>query len=176
MNHGYGDAKGFSADLPEQILKRSPKKRPLSINTDENSAHLQAKKLKGADMNGSSTTPKQSTPLKRSPKREHVVLSDFSDWDESPVKKAPLPSNNGAREAAVIAKENAELNDSFDDPITINSPVKQTASSSIVSPRKRSFALRIPGSVSVESPPTDEPSKEETPLSLLIAVLVDFHP
>ncbi|KIH58248.1 hypothetical protein ANCDUO_11548 [Ancylostoma duodenale] len=69
---------------------------------------------------------KQSTPLKRSPKLDAVQAcsSDFSDWDDSPVKKVlPVKGGNEIACSEVAEKENSEFEDSFDEPVHINSGV-----------------------------------------------------
>ncbi|XGW04625.1 hypothetical protein V3C99_015650 [Haemonchus contortus] len=106
---------------------------------------------------------KQSTPVKRPPKQDPAVaaLSDFSDWDESPIKQAPSikqvsPSNPGGKHST--GKENSEQDDSFDDPVTLNSPKKHTIeiSSGNVSPRKRSAVLRIDESEQINTSSAEE--------------------
>ncbi|PIO73283.1 DNA replication factor Dna2 [Teladorsagia circumcincta] len=99
------------------------------------------KKMKKLDMVEAVADSKQSTPLKRLPKKEvpAAVHSDFSDWDESPIKPAPAsqPKHH------VAEKENSELDDSFDDPVILNSSKNHSNPPGTISPKKRSTALHL---------------------------------
>ncbi|KAK6014985.1 DNA replication factor Dna2, partial [Ostertagia ostertagi] len=77
--------------------------------------------MKKLDVVESAADSKQSTPLKRLPKKEAAVHSDFSDWDESPIKNAPA-CPQGSLVHHVAEKENSDLNDSFDDPVILSTP------------------------------------------------------
>ncbi|VDO60511.1 unnamed protein product [Haemonchus placei] len=73
-----------------------------------------------------------------------------------PSSKAMPPSNPGEKYSA--GKENSELDDSFDDPVTLNSPKNHTIeiSSGNVSPKKRSTVLRIDEAEQVNASSAEE--------------------
>ncbi|KAL6744202.1 hypothetical protein Aduo_017162 [Ancylostoma duodenale] len=139
---------GHSATWLEFVSR----KRPLCNHSIGNGGDLTAlslvkevKKMKAEEL-----TPikKQSTPPKRSPKLDAVQAcsSDFSDWDDSPVKKVlPVKGGNEIACSEVAEKENSEFEDSFDEPVHIRSPkvLSPGRPAANLSPLKRSTALRV---------------------------------
>ncbi|RCN33597.1 DNA replication factor Dna2 [Ancylostoma caninum] len=124
------------------------KKRPLCNNSIGNGGDLTAlspvkeiKKMKAEEL-----TPikRHSTPSKRSPKLDAVQTcsSDFSDWDDSPIKQAKGGTDIACAEVA--EKENSEFEDSFDEPVHT---------------MKRSTALRVFSDVG-RSPVKNSESKD----------------
>ncbi|PIO69052.1 DNA replication factor Dna2 [Teladorsagia circumcincta] len=105
-----------------------PQKRPLFSHEKNNAKSNETEptqKMKKLDVIEATVDSKQSTPLKRLPKKETAaaVHSDFSDWDESPIKHAQASHPHDEEKHRIAEKENSELDDSFDDPVILNSGV-----------------------------------------------------
>ncbi|VDM56466.1 unnamed protein product [Angiostrongylus costaricensis] len=111
-------------------------KRPFCEQTSQNSSFSDvsrssangAKKTKSSD---GLAKKKTSTPVKRTSKVETAtgVHSDFSDWDESPIKQSSsLKCYSELQSDKAAEKENSEFEDSFDAPVILE---------------KRSAALRV---------------------------------
>ncbi|VDL83543.1 unnamed protein product [Nippostrongylus brasiliensis] len=138
MSACLGIAKGDGNCLSSQKQRTSPKKRPLTDNSaDDYTAVDDGSLSKRPKHSPNSPTVLSSSPLKRSAKKNLIKadLSDFSDWDESPVKQAALKTSTSTN-AISCDKENSanELDDSFDEPI--------------IPYEKRSAALRFSNNLS----------------------------
>ncbi|KAJ1358153.1 hypothetical protein KIN20_016477 [Parelaphostrongylus tenuis] len=135
------------ASWPHQSITM---KRPLCDQTSQNSPGSNAPKNSAKDVKRIKSSEallerKASTPMKRTPKVDATTSghSDFSDWDESPIKQmacsTELQSDKGAE------KENSEFENSFDDPVILGSTKEESmpCPSTIKSPKKRSAAIRV---------------------------------
>ncbi|WKY13298.1 hypothetical protein Q1695_004259 [Nippostrongylus brasiliensis] len=90
MSACLGIVKGDGNCLSLQKQRSSPKKRPLTDNSaDDDTAVDDGGSSKRPKHSPNSPTVLSSSPLKRSAKKNLITadLSDFSDWDESPVKQ-----------------------------------------------------------------------------------------
>ncbi|EYB84961.1 hypothetical protein Y032_0306g1976 [Ancylostoma ceylanicum] len=133
-------------------LETASKKRPLCNHSIGNGGEITAvspvKEVKKMKTDELTPIEKQSTPLKRSPKLDapQTCSSDFSDWDDSPIKQVlPAKGSTAIACSEVAEKENSEFEDSFDEPVHIRSPkvLSPRRPATNLSPLKRSTALRV---------------------------------
>lgn len=128
-------------------------KRPLCDQTSRNSlgsnvSSSSTENLKKIRSSAGVLERKVSTPMKRTSKVDTTTCghSDFSDWDESPIKQSSsLAHSPGLRSDKGVEKENSEFDSSFDDCIILGSAKEESLScrSLTNSPKKRSAALHV---------------------------------
>ncbi|EPB72385.1 DNA replication factor Dna2 [Ancylostoma ceylanicum] len=144
--------KGVNVEPGLQKQETASKKRPLCNHSIGNGGEITAvspvKEVKKMKTDELTPIEKQSTPLKRSPKLDapQTCSSDFSDWDDSPIKQVlPAKGSTAIACSEVAEKENSEFEDSFDEPCSFERLVYHVKTYLLRAKItvKRSTALRV---------------------------------